>query len=457
MVLAMGHGVWYVQRTRSALKPMIVVLAAGCVTASASAQQDPEMREILALVKEQAREIAALKARLDSLHAMAPLPAEQKYERVNMTSEAVAAAAAIMPRQTTGFSVTPRGRMQVDGVVYDSEDGRSYRDGTGLRRARLGAQGTLPGDFSYQIEADFAPGDQVRLDDTFLRYNGFAGTAISIGFHKVHHGLNAATSDLDVTFIERSIAATTFDAGAGGKIGVSALSSGARWSVQYGVMFGSANVGEDGKDGWGVNARATYAPIYDKEKGKLLHIGVAGYYRNEDDDSVSFASRPELHHDSFQPFQSGVVVASNYTYVNAEMATTLGPLSLQGELARMYVSPGAASATVGETFWAAYAQASYFLTGESRPYNPAAGAFTQVHPRTTVGEGGLGAFELGVRFSHLDLAGMSQGSTGDTVTLGLNWYMTDAIRLMVNAVDFDTHGDVDAHGRSYGLRAQVRW
>jgi phosphate-selective porin OprO and OprP len=73
-----------------------------------------------------------------------------------------------------------------------------------------------------------------------------------------------------------------------------------------------------------------------------------------------------------------------------------GPLSLQGELFHSIVD----SKREGTfNFGGAYVYGSWFVTGESRPYDRTTGVFTRLHPRRELSlrGGGLGALELGVR------------------------------------------------------------
>ncbi|MFZ0486091.1 MAG: porin, partial [Arenicellales bacterium] len=82
-----------------------------------------------------------------------------------------------------------------------------------------------------------------------------------------------------------------------------------------------------------------------------------------------------------------------------------------------------------------YAYASWLLTGESRNYDPGDGTFGRITPRHSVGQGGPGAFELGLRFSRLDLTDDDViGGVEDNLTLGLNWYATPNVRFMANYI-----------------------
>ena len=62
-----------------------------------------------------------------------------------------------------------------------------------------------------------------------------------------------------------------------------------------------------------------------------------------------------------------------------------------------------------------YLETSYFLTGESRRYNK--GHFARPQPRQAVDAGGIGAWQLALRYSELDLNdGVIQGGAAQAVS-----------------------------------------
>ena len=101
--------------------------------------------------------------------------------------------------------------------------------------------------------------------------------------------------------------------------------------------------------------------------------------------------------------------------------------------------------------WGAYAQASYFLTGENRRYKTSSGVWTYVEPNKPFNpfEGRWGAWEIAARYSYFD--GDDQAINGgreQNVTAGVNWYLFSAVRLMLNYVwaDVKDTGDADRSG-----------
>ncbi|MGI9592632.1 MAG: porin [Myxococcota bacterium] len=92
-------------------------------------------------------------------------------------------------------------------------------------------------------------------------------------------------------------------------------------------------------------------------------------------------------------------------------------------------------------FWGLYAYASYFLTGEHRPYELGKGRFGRLKPKKNFNpfKGGWGAWEIAARYSYLDLDDRNiRGGTLWDVTAALNWYLYPNFRWMLNYV----HGDV---------------
>lgn len=80
-----------------------------------------------------------------------------------------------------------------------------------------------------------------------------------------------------------------------------------------------------------------------------------------------------------------------------EFASVLGPVSVQGEYFSADISREGLDPDLDFSGW--YAYASWFLTGESRVYKAKKGKFDRVTPRGIVGKGGIGAWEVGLRFS----------------------------------------------------------
>jgi phosphate-selective porin OprO/OprP len=83
----------------------------------------------------------------------------------------------------------------------------------------------------------------------------------------------------------------------------------------------------------------------------------------------------------------------------------------------------------------------YFLTGECQPYDRREGVFGRVvplhdyHVRNRDDCWTLGAWQLGARFSYVDLNGMViQGGRIYDGTVGLNWHLNPNMKLQFNYI-----------------------
>ena len=120
----------------------------------------------------------------------------------------------------------------------------------------------------------------------------------------------------------------------------------------------------------------------------------------------------------------------------AEAALVLGPFSLQGEFVSSLVKTNTDTLAVNYTFAGYYVFLSYFLTGESRQYSTSLSVFSRVSPKKNFGsDGGLGAWEIGLRYSSLDLDDKTiRGGKLNNITIGINWYLNPSTRFMANYV-----------------------
>jgi phosphate-selective porin OprO/OprP len=99
---------------------------------------------------------------------------------------------------------------------------------------------------------------------------------------------------------------------------------------------------------------------------------------------------------------------------------------------------------------------SSFATVESRPYDRTTGVFTRVRPRRDLSfsSGGLGALELGLRYSHVDLNdGPVRGGIMDLSTTGLTWYWNANVKMKANYITGGVHGGTQ-NGRVHIFEAR---
>jgi phosphate-selective porin OprO and OprP len=147
---------------------------------------------------------------------------------------------------------------------------------------------------------------------------------------------------------------------------------------------------------------------------------------------VRFRSRPQIHEGPFV-IDSLNLNANSYTTGNLELATVMGPVSIQSEA---FLSDVNFNGGPDRQCYGAYVYGSWFLTGENRVYErfgQHGAQFGRTVPYTNVfwvpGCHGLGAWEAKCRWSNLTLTDVGRGEYND-VTTGFNWYWSDRVRYM---------------------------
>lgn len=345
-----------------------------------------------------------------------------------------------------------RGRVMVE--AWGTSD--DYPTGTEVRAARIGLTGAAAPTISYKIEADFA-GDDVTLKDAYLQFTGWDSATVTVGNLKPAFSLENLIGLPKATFLERA-APNVFAFSE--TLGAAVETGGDGWSVGATLFGETPGTVVDGDEGVGVAARTTFAPVIGDSD--LVHFGMSGYYKRLGDQDLRVRQRPEARIFSTRLVDTGTLDADSNAAIGVEFAAVHGPMSLQAE----YIQSRVDLAVGDASFDGAYVFASWFLTGERRPYTTRNGTFGTVKPASSISDGGRGAFELALRYSTLDLSdGVVAGGQQDNVTLGLNWYATDAVRVTANWVFFDVEGSTavspygigDHDGHALGLRAQVVW
>jgi phosphate-selective porin OprO/OprP len=345
--------------------------------------------------------------------------------------------------------------------VYDEQNG------TQIRMGALDLRGQIYQDILYRIEYDFAGNNgPTGFLDAFVGMKNipYAGT-LTIGHFKEPFSLEELTSDTYTTFMERSLPNVFAPA------------------RNTGVMLNNAHFGEPGRerlawaagvfrrtDNWSsendanenegssVTARVTGLPWYAEDGRRLLHLGVAYSHREPNGGATNryqLQSWPEnrmtgfhwVTTEGYKTFRLQDARAENADLFGLETALVCGPFSLQGEYTHDSVDTTFDS---HRAFSGYYAQAGWFLTGENRPYENATGVFGRVKPKKNFAWGkGAGAWELGLRYSYIDLDdGGVRGGKETNYTAGVNWFLNPNVRVMLNytiaSIDHDLYeGDID--------------
>jgi len=380
------------------------------------------------------------------------------------------------------FTFHPRGTVQFDyGAYHTRAGGYDFSNGTDIRRARFGFDGTAWKVWKYRIEAELVK-NTVNLLDAYVQYTGIPKFVITVGQQKAPYGLEANSTDALNTFLERGMASNAFGAvGAERRVGASIAYQTPRLNATVGLFGAGEAVGRNNAtpgETYGVNGRITWDPILDTGRG--VHIGASAYHVNDLAAKTinNLGDRPNVRVDNglieaitIGPVTTGPVGQQTRgvkaaTYIGAEGALIYGPFSVQGEYGHLNVDRYGLAPTLN--FDGYYAFASAFLTGESRSFKN--GVVDRIKPfKDFNGRGDWGAFELALRYDHLDLTDhhlspLARRAT--TLTGGLNWYLNPHVRYLFNYIRFTGTNSplvaapasvfgTTAKGDAYAMRLQL--
>jgi phosphate-selective porin OprO/OprP len=209
-------------------------------------------------------------------------------------------------------------------------------------------------------------------------------------------------------------------------------------------------------DGYGGVGRLTFQPLtgqnYSVHVGGDIEflfqppVGPAGT-NAPGKRTLTLSDRPELRIDPTVLLNTGSIAnVSRAEVYSVEAAAGWGPLFFQGEYfwyrvdreVPSNVAPAPPSSSLN--FNGGYAEASWTITGESRPYIPATGAYGRITPQNPVNPGGTGwgAWEIAARYSVMNLndrvgaIGGINGGEQSIFTAGLNWYVNPNIMFKLN-------------------------
>jgi len=350
--------------------------------------------------------------------------------------------------QDNNFDIKIGGRLQLDGAIIDPDNRTKaafpHLSGTAgeVRRARIYILGTIYRDYDFKFQVDFADLSDVLYKDVYIGMKNIPYVGhIRVGHQFEPFSLEEETSTKDITFMERALPMLAFDKGR--NTGLLLFNAPLNKRIWWGV--GAFKPAEDdapfdfsGHSGWNASGRIAGLPWFE-DKTRLLHLGLSYIHKfrsdsTEKDKRLEFSARPEAHL-AEELVSTGKLISDGADIINSEFALVFGPFSLQGE----YYYAGVDRDRGGNlNFRGFYAYASYVITGESRPYIASEAAFGRVNPNRNFGlkdGSGLGAWEVALRYSYLDLNDKDiQGGKEKNFTLGLNWYLNPTVRVTFNYV-----------------------
>ncbi|MCK5829921.1 MAG: hypothetical protein KAH20_06420 [Methylococcales bacterium] len=409
-----------------------------CVSLSPQAQAESELLMLIKMLHKNGTVDDAQYGRLldeintkKTIHNQEKVPTSQNDEKTPV--ELVVDKGGIQVKTSDNeFLAKIGGRVQLDSAWYD-EDGVEMGNGTEIRRARLYIQGHMFHDWGYKLQYDFTGSGVGGIKDAFISYNGFDHVQLKVGNFKDPFMLQEQTSSKYISFTERSL----LDIFTPGRhIGVMASTKHKHWTASAGFFGDTVSTSKAGKDeGWSASGRLTYTPF--NEKARVVHLAVASDYREMNDGGkVRFKQQVETHVSGTNIIDTGSIFAGSTFKLGTELAIVEGSFSMQSEYIWTKVERNGAP-DLDFDGW--YAEAAFFLTGESRNYQK--GKFGGIKPKGIVGHGGIGAWQLAARYGSVDLNDHEiDGGQADSVTVGINWFPTSTLRFSgnyVNVLDVD--------------------
>lgn len=338
-----------------------------------------------------------------------------------------------------------------------------------LRRARLRVEGDIYDQFDFIVEYDFANAANDNSGQQPPSFGNLAGEpaptniwmqvrdvpyigSVRIGNLVKPIGMTNNTSQAFLPFMERADNNDAFYGpfDSGFALGVAARNhtEDERATWQVGIYRPSTNVFGVAlkKLEWG--ARVTALPVYQDDGRVLVHVGFGTLNGELVQNQFRLRARPELRNGPgfANPVlvDTGNVNGSRQYTLAPEFAAVLGSWTVQAEWAGQFFTQATAAGKPDQgtvLFHGGYAEVLYFLTGEHQEYKKADGAFGRVVPNRNLrmkrGEGcsGWGAWQVGARFSYLDLNDKAiRGGVVYDWTAGVNWYWNPNMKVQLNYI-----------------------
>jgi len=350
--------------------------------------------------------------------------------------------------------------------------------GSNFRRAQFGFAGTAWRDWSYNFTYDFGGNGIERsgyIYTAYLQYDGLKPFGVRIGAFSPFAGIDDSTGSGDLLFLERASVADIARniGGAPGREGVSIFAQGDRYLVSVAYTGKRATDAATFDAQQAIVTRASWLAVSNDDVKWLLDanathvLKVADTTPNTGATAFRFSNGPELAIDVTRTVDTGMIDARKVTQWGVETAATVGPLYGQAGYFRFNIDRRTLLPDPDFKGW--YALATWSLTGETHPYDPASASFRGLRPAKPLGsDGGIGAWEVKARYSNINLdylpslapaSGGVAGGVQNIWSVGLNWYPTNGIRFALDYENIQV-GHVNAPGtdisaNAIGLRSQI--
>jgi phosphate-selective porin OprO/OprP len=409
----------------------LAALLATTIAAPALAAVEPVPADVAADVAAMREEIAALRAEVAELKASreaaaatpspAPAPGTQ-----TASAGPIWKGAPLFEDKKSGFSFKPKGLVQFDAgfvgtpgpELSGTVGGLNYNNlgwNSRARRLVLGAEGSLPGGFGYNVEFNFAQGS-VDYEDIVLTYQRpKSPIKVTIGNFYPLSSLETMTSSRLTSFLERAAFTDAFNYNRRLGIAVALLDPDKdRYTLTAGLFGQEINNASFNRTGWQASVRGTFAPELGDAR---LHLGANFQHRvaQRDAQNVQYRARPFTQVTDQRFVDTGAIAADGDDIAGLEFGAIVKSFHVAAEAQQVWVRGyrpgrtfGANNGAAGGLFYAgnpnfrsAYGEVGYYFTGESRGYK--GGRWDRPKVLHPFNEGGWGAIQLNARLDWLDL------------------------------------------------------
>lgn len=356
----------------------------------------------------------------------------------------------VLESKDKGYKLWFDTRVQADFATFFGED-KDYDkigDGASIRRARFAIKAQISPEWYGEIDLDFADGI-AELKDALLRYDGLKGFEFQVGNFKENFSLQRNTSSRYLQFIERPMVtylAPSRHLGAQVKYNNDLV-----WAAG-GVFFQPVagveevtNVQDNNKDfgrstGHSFTGKLALRPFHHLEEAGL-HIGgglsyrtpkasesiaEGGVFRYSTRNSTNINRKKYLDTDEIQDADHELLytgeIAGHYKGLRYEGAYIGNTISLKDDSKQ--------ANTKDKHFGGWYAQAGYLLFGGQQRYDSNGAKYNRIIRGKKWGD-----VEVTARYEYLDLNdsdGGIYGGSAQAYTVGLNFWVNNNVKLMVN-------------------------
>ena len=350
--------------------------------------------------------------------------------------------AALFEDKDAGWSFKPKGTLQFDAGYVGFPRGNELRGtvsglnfgnlgfNTRARRAIIGAEGTLPGGFSYNVEFNLAQATVDYEDILFAYQHKGSPIRVTVGNFYPMSSLETVTSSKFTSFMERPSFTDAFNLNR--RLGVSVAlvdPKTDRYSLTAGLFSQPINdfVGSNSttpnfqRTGWEAGVRGTFSP---RMGDTQLHLGASFHHRENQREAqgAQYRARPLLQTTDQRFVDTGSIAAKGDDIVGLEFAAIHKSFHFAAEAQKLWVRHAYTAAeaallnttagtndTVSGTvflnnnpsFEGGYAELGYYLTGESRGYK--GGKFDRTKVLHPFDQGGWGALQVNGRVDYINL------------------------------------------------------